>query len=67
MKRSQIKTKKWKKIVGCTAITLVLACVFVVGFFAARSLGTMSILPERLRVVNNFFQISRKNFHEMKT
>lgn len=32
MKRSQIKTKKWKKIVSCTAITLVLACVFVVGF-----------------------------------
>ena len=37
MKRSQIKTKKWKKIVGCTAITLVLACVFVVGFFAIKT------------------------------
>lgn len=37
MKRSQIKTKKWKKIVSCTAITLVLACVFVVGFFAIKT------------------------------
>lgn len=37
MKRGQIKTKKWKKIVGCTAITLVLACVFVVGFFAIKT------------------------------
>ena len=37
MKRSQIKTKKWKKIVGCKAITLVIACVFVVGFFAIKT------------------------------
>lgn len=37
MKRGQIKTKKWKKIVGCSAITLVLACVFVVGFFAIKT------------------------------
>ena len=37
MKRGQTKSKKWKKIVGCTAITLVLACVFVVGFFVIKT------------------------------
>ncbi len=37
MKRIQKKQRNWKKIIGCSAITLVLACVFVVGFFAIKT------------------------------
>lgn len=37
MKRGQTKQKKWKKRIGYSAITLVLVCVFVVGFFAIKT------------------------------
>lgn len=37
MKRIQKKQRNWKKIIGCSAITLVLACVFVMGFFAVKT------------------------------
>ena len=37
MKKVLKKKRNWKKIIGYSAITLVLACVFVVGFFAIKT------------------------------
>lgn len=37
MKRGQTKQKNWKKRIGYSVITLILACVFVVGFFAIKT------------------------------